>query len=82
MINHDILFIGESSQAKFAASLLRREKFLDSVESIKLLSTIQEAETKEEKLRSYIVTIKDGVGVVNISGELVNDDCRHNRYWD
>ena len=83
MIDHEILFISGDAQHKFASSLLRKEKFLESAEAIKLLSELGERQRVEKKdLESYIVTIQDGVGLVNISGALTNDDCSYNRYYD
>lgn len=86
MINHDFLFIAGGAEQKFYNSLLRKEKFLESPEAIKMMATWDmeqpDKEPEPKPLKSYITTIQDGVGVVNISGELVNDDYRYNRYMD
>ena len=82
MIDHELLFISGEATAKFYSSILKREKFLESAEALKFLSSSYDNDIKEQKLSSYIVTIQNGLAVVNISGGLVNDDDRYNRYWD
>lgn len=80
MISHDILFLSGEAQDKFLSINKLKEKFLDSPESFKLMNDYSQEAQEDKKVKSYIASIQDGVGVVNISGMLTNDDAWYNKY--
>lgn len=78
MIDYQLLFASEEGHALFNKALLKRAKFTESPDVLKFM--IAEDSKEQRGTASYIVAIEGDVGIVNISGGLVNDDDRYNKY--